>query len=52
MTEDERIRDLRPSFGLLDAKRIARRERLEAEIEQAGTIDDIKAVLRLMMEKR
>lgn len=43
-----RVRELRDTrnIGLLEAKRVALREELFAEIDRASTIDDIKTILR------
>lgn len=45
-TKLERIRELRDAgMGVEEAKAIVKRQDLNAEIAQATTIDDIKAIL-------
>lgn len=44
-TKAERIRELRETHGLLEAKRIVEGQDLNAEIMNAKTIDDLKGVL-------
>lgn len=46
----QRMRELRETHGLLEAKKIAGREALEQAIQTATSIDDIKVILMSMLK--